>query len=136
MTGRSPCTSLELDRDKRDRAIQTLKDWHRQAYESWFKEINPPGSSYFKKNKAAPGGAACCQSVHRRIGANWARLQNQSPLRSSATILIPFLRGLENGWLEPFLRSSPSTRVRQGDCRAPCSAKIWSIGRSRAWVQA
>ncbi len=44
------------------------------------------------KNKAAPGGAACCQSVHRLIGANWARLQNQSPLRSSATILIPFLR--------------------------------------------
>jgi uncharacterized protein DUF7007 len=43
-----PMDFLKLDLAKRDIAIATLKNWHWKAYESWFKEIIPPGSSFLK----------------------------------------------------------------------------------------
>jgi hypothetical protein len=43
-----PMYVLELNREKKDLSLETMRNWHWQAYESWFKETIPPGSSYLK----------------------------------------------------------------------------------------
>ncbi len=43
-----PMYFLELKLEKKELALETMRNWHWRAYESWFKETIPPGSSYLK----------------------------------------------------------------------------------------
>jgi hypothetical protein len=69
-----PMYFLELDLAKRDIAIETLKSWHWRAYETWFKEIIPPGSSFLKDehlfqeaNRANWVVISACGDWHERV---------------------------------------------------------------------
>jgi hypothetical protein len=43
-----PMYFLELKPEMKELAVESIRNWHWKAYESWFKETIPPGSSYLK----------------------------------------------------------------------------------------
>jgi hypothetical protein len=43
-----PMYFLDLNPEKKNLALETMRNWHWRAYKSWFRETIPPGSSYLK----------------------------------------------------------------------------------------